>query len=468
MKYKGMSVEEFLNSEVDLEELYSELREELQRIEKDLELVRPGDEGSGDLKGEGKLKGLPVSLKDCICAKGMKSYAGSKILEGYRPPFDSTVAEKLKEDGANIIGKTHQDEFGFGTFSTNCTYAQPKNPWDGERSCGGSSGGAGGLTAALDFPHISIGESTGGSISNPASFCGVVGLTPTYGIVSRYGLISYGNSLDKIGPLGRTVEETAIGLETISGKDPRDQTSVESNGGYREALDKSVKGMNIGIPEEYLEGIDGEIKKKVMDAVTELENLGAERKDISLPMTEAALHAYYVVAMAESSTNLAKYCGLRYGLHEKLEGNFDGYFSKVRGSGFGDEAKRRVMLGTYTRMAGYREKYYLKALKVRRKVIQDFKRAFKDVDVLAAPAMPMVAPRFGEIEDLSPVEIYNLDKLTVPANFAGIPQISIPCGFKDGMPVGLHLLGDHFQEKKIINVASSYERGRGKIKYPEV
>lgn len=467
MRYKGMSVEEFLNEDVDLRDFYSELWKELEKIE-GLELLRPVEEMPEDVDGSGELQGLPISLKDCICAKDVRSYAGSKILKGYRPPFDSTVARKLKESGGVIIGKTHQDEFGFGTFSTNCAYAKPKNPWDRKRVCGGSSGGAGGLAAALDFPHIAIGESTGGSISNPASFCGVVGLTPTYGVVSRYGLISYANSLDKIGPLGRSVDDVALGLEVISGKNPRDQTSVESDGNYRDALEENVDGMKIGVPEEYMENIDEQIKDKVMGAVKTLEGEGASYQKVSLPMTKAALHAYYVVAMAESSTNLAKYCGMRYGLHGELEGNYDEYFSKVREGGFGEEAKRRVMLGTYTRMAGYREKYYLKALKVRRKVIQDFKKAFEDVDVLAAPTMPMVAPKFEEMEDLSPVEVYQLDKLTVPANLAGIPQLSVPCGFKDGMPVGLHLLGDHFQEKDIINVGKSYESERGKIEYPEV
>jgi len=467
MSYKGMSVQEFIDREnTDKEELHSEVREELRKIEH-LNLVRPAEDFSAENNG-GKLNGLPVSLKDCICAKGMESTAGSKILKDYKPPFDSTVTEKIKERGGSIIGKTHQDEFGFGTFSTNCAHGTPKNPWDPERTCGGSSGGAGALAAALDLPHVAIGESTGGSISNPASFCGVVGLTPTYGVVSRYGLISYANSLDKIGPLARTVEGASLALDIISGKDHRDQTSVESEGSYKEALDETVEGMKIGVPEEYLESTDKQIREQVMKAVKTLEDLGCSYKKVSLPMTEAALPAYYVISMAESSTNLAKYCGLRYGLEREPEGNYDKYFSKIRSEGFGKEAKRRLMLGTYTRMAGYREKYYMKALKVRRKVIQDFKNSFKEVDILAAPTMPMVAPRFDEIKKLSSLEIYKLDKLTVPANLSGLPQLSLPCGSKDGMPIGLHLLGDHFQEKKIIKAASSYEKKRGEISYPEV
>lgn len=462
-----MSVKDFLRKDVDLQEFYSELWGELDNV-KNLELLRPVEERPEDINREGKLRGLPVSLKDCICSKGIRSYAGSKILKGYRPPFDSTVVEKLKESGGVMIGKTQQDEFGFGTFSTNCAYGTPKNPWDTDRVCGGSSGGAGGLAAALDFPHVAIGESTGGSISNPASFCGVIGLTPTYSLVSRYGLISYANSLDKIGPLGKSVKDVATVLDIISGKDPKDQTSTEAEGGYEEALGGDVEGMKIGIPEEYFEDIDEELREVVMDSVKALESLGANYQKVSLPMTDAALPAYYVVAMAESSTNLAKFCGMRYGLHKKLEGNFNEYFSKVRKEGFGDEVKRRVMLGTYTRMAGYREKYYLQALKVRRKVIRDFKSTFKEVDVLAAPTMPIIAPKFEETEKLSPVETYNLDKLTVPANFAGVPQLSIPCGFKDKMPVGLHLIGNHFDEKKLLQVAHRYEKDRGEIDYPEV
>lgn len=468
MKYKGMSTAEFLKREgVDSQRLYSELWEELDRLEK-LELIRPVEKKPGEVKGEGKLRGLPVSLKDCICSRGGLTQAGSRILEGYRPPFDSTVAKKIKNSGGTIIGKTHQDEFGFGTFSTNCAYAKPKNPWNENRSCGGSSGGAGGLAAALDLPHIAIGESTGGSISNPASFCGVVGLTPTYGLVSRYGLISYANSLDKIGPLGRSVEDVAIGLDVITGKDPRDQTSVESKGNYRDAVGEDVSGMTVGLPVRYFEAAGGGVRENMERGVDVLEDLGTTVKKVHLPMTDKALPAYYVVASAESSTNLAKYCGMRYGLHGKLDGNFDEYFSKVRSEGFGEEAKRRVMVGTYARMAGYRDRYYLKALKVRRKVIEDFKKKFKDVDVLAAPTMPMVAPRFEDIEKMEPVEIYKLDKLTVPVNFAGMPQISVPCGFVDGMPVGLHLMGDQFQEKKILKIADAYERERGEIDRPEI
>ncbi len=464
LKYSGMSVSEFMKKDVDIEDFYGKLKNRLKKMEK-MGYIRPVDY---NISEKGKLGGLPFTLKDSICSKNDPTYAGSKILEGYKPPFDATVAKKIKEAGGVIFAKTHQDEFAFGTASTNCAFTTPKNPWDTERCCGGSSGGAAGLSVALDLPHINLGESTGGSISEPVSFTGAVGLTPTYGTVSRYGLISFANSLDKIGPITRSVEDAAIGLDIISGKDPMDQTTVDTEGNYAKDLDGDLKDTKIGIPEGYFK-ISGEgVSETVKEAVKVLEDLGADIQKVELEMTEAALPAYYIIAPAEASTNLAKYCGMRYGMEEDPEGSFREYFSKIRGKGFGDEVKRRVILGTYTRMAGYRDKYYLKALKVRKKIINDFKSAFKEVDVLAAPTAPIVAPCIDEIEGMSPVEQYKLDKLTAPINLAGMPQISVPCGFHRDMPVGLHLMGDHFQEKNIIKVGHRYEKERGSIKYPEV
>lgn len=467
MKYRGMSTREFLKKDLDIEKFYSELWERMDKIQ-DLEVLRPL-ENKPEVSGRSDvLKGLPVSIKDSICTRGVQSSAGSKMLEDYVPPFDATVVSRLKEAGGVLVGKTHQDEFSFGALSTHCAFGTPKNPWDTDRCTGGSSGGAAGLAAALDYPHLALGESTGGSISVPAAFCGVVGLTPTYGLVSRYGLISFGNSLDKIGPMGRTVFEAALGLDIISGKDPMDQTSVESEGGYRKCLKDDIEGMKIGLPKQYFEAANKEVRERMMEAVEDMESMGAEYEKVELPTTKAALPAYYVIGPAEASTNLAKYCGLRYGLHKKLEGSFNEYFSKVRSEGFGSEAKRRIMLGTYTRMAGYREKYYLKALKVRRRIIQDFKRVFKKVDVLAAPTTPDIAPTFKEAEKMSALDEYKLDKLTAPVNVAGMPQISMPCGFVNKMPVGLHLMGDHLAEKKILRTAANYEKKRGEINYPEV
>jgi len=411
---------------------------------------------------KGKLNGIAISIKDNICTKGMQSTAGSKILEAYIPPFDATVVEKCRKEGAFVIGKTIQDEFGFGTFSINTDYTIPKNPIDPERSCGGSSGGSAGLTTAADFPHISIAESTGGSISCPASFCGVVGLTPTYGRVSRWGLIDYANSLDKIGPIGKTVKDTALLLSVIAGPDKYDSTVLKLKEEYfTKYLKNSVKGIKIGVPKEYFgEGVDEKIKKLVWEAIKKLESLGASYKEVSLPHTKYALSSYYIIAMTEASTNLAKLCGMRYGLHLPLKGNYDAYFSEVRKQGFTEEAKRRIILGTYARMAGFREAYYLKALKVRTRVIQDFKKAFKDYDVLIAPTMPVIAPKFDEIAKLEPIQHYMMDILTVGPNLAGIPMISVPCGFVDKLPVGLHIMGDHLQEGKIIQVAHTFEVNR--------
>ncbi|TAL48398.1 Asp-tRNA(Asn)/Glu-tRNA(Gln) amidotransferase subunit GatA, partial [archaeon] len=407
--------------------------------------------------GKGKLAGYTISFKDNICTKDMRTTAGSKILENYIPPIDATVVDKVKREGGAIIGKTAMDEFGFGTFSTNCAFSVPKNPLDEERSCGGSSGGSACITAAADFPHIAIAESTGGSISCPAAFTGTVGLTPTYGRVSRWGLIDYANSLDKIGVIAKNVKDAALGLDVIAGADAYDSTVIDTKEDFVGGLGKTIKGWKIGVPKEYFDNVDKKVTKVVWDAIKILESLGATVEEISLPHTKYALPAYYIIAMSESSSNLAKFAGMRYGLQEDLNGNFDEYFSAVRGKGFGEEAKRRIILGTFTRMAGYRDAYYLRALKVRMKVIEDFKKAFKKFDVLTAPTMPVIAPKFSEIAKLSPIENYMMDVLTVAPNLAGIPMISVPAGLVQNMPVGLHLMGDHMQEKKVLQAANAFE-----------
>lgn len=411
-------------------------------------------------KNKGKLFYLPISVKDCICTKGIQSTAGSKILKGYIPPFDATSVKKVKDEGAFILGKTNQDEFGFGTFSINSGYDIPKNPLDPERSAGGSSGGAACITALADFPHAALAESTGGSISAPAAFTGTVGLTPTYGRVSRWGLIDYANSMDKIGVIGKCVDDVTLLFSMISGNDPLDSTSLDTpEEDFAKYLDQPIKGMKAGIPKEYFgEGVDGRVSKAVWQGIKKLEDLGMNIKEVSLPHTKYAVASYYIIAVCEASTNLSKYCGMRYGLHESLDGNFDEYFSKVREDGFGEEAKRRVILGTYARMAGYRDAYYLKALKVRTKIIEDFKKAFKQVDVLLAPTMPVIAPKFKEIEKLEPIEHYMMDILTIGPNLAGIPMMSLPCGIVNGMPVGMHILADHLQERNIFKVASMFEK----------
>jgi len=423
--------------------------------EKYLFLNKLADE---EVHGSGKLGGYAVSVKDCICTKDMESKAGSKILEGYKPPFDATVVERTRAEGAFILGKTTQDEFGFGTFNVNTSYSIPLNPYDPDRTCGGSSGGAACITAVADFPHVALAESTGGSISCPASFCGVVGITPTYGRVSRWGLIDYANSLDKIGVMAKTVDEAALLLEIISGPDRYDSTVLNEPVGDYSGLEASVEEIRIGIPSEYYaEGVNEKVKNTVWKALKKLEDMGATLQEVSLPHTDVSLSAYYIIAMAEASTNLAKLSGLRYGLNLPLEGNFDQYFSRVRAEGFGDEVKRRIILGTYTRMAGYRDAYYLKALKVRTLVIEDFKKAYQNVDVLIAPTMPVAAPRFDEIAEMEPLQHYMMDILTVAPNLAGVPMVSVPCGRVDGLPVGLHIMSDHLQESKAIRVAKAWE-----------
>ncbi len=470
MDYTRLSVSDFItragSGSIDLRDFYSRMFKRLKELNKTynvfVTLAEEHDilDAKSARKPSGTLAGLPVSLKDNICSEGLQATAGSRILEGYEPPFDSTVAARLKSRGGVIVGKTQMDEFGFGWASTNSGWKIPKNPRDPTRVTGGSSGGAAALVAALDYPHLALGQSTGGSLSNPASFCGVVGLTPTYGLVSRYGLIDYGNSLDKIGPIAGTVRDAALMLSAIAGHDPRDPTTAQKPpGDYHSKLKSSFRNLRIGIPREYFgEGVEPRVSERVWSAIKKLESLGATCKEISLPMTPDAIAIYYIIATSEASTNLARFCGLRYGAEEPIEGDFNEYFSKVRSKYLGQEAKRRIILGTYSRMAGYRDQYYLKAMRARTLLIQEFRKAFRTCDVLAAPAMPCIAPRFKETESMSPLQNYMMDILTVAPNLAGIPTISVPCGTAESMPVGLHLMAGHFNEQALLNTAHSYEK----------
>ena len=461
MKF-NISVREFLErsraGSFDYVSFADALMAELQRINKKYACLREIIDIRTRLAIQPDLNGLPVSVKDCICVKGVGSFAGSRILEGYVPPFDATAVARAKARGAIIIGKTNQDEFGFGTFNTNSGFGVPKNPLDPQRVCGGSSGGAACLAAALDMPHIALAESTGGSISCPAAWCGVVGLTPTYGLVSRWGLIDYANSLDKIGAIGKSVYDAALLLSVICGKDERDATSLDHpvHDYTAFAERRELHGVKVGIPKEYFENADSEVEKTVWSAIKKLESLGASVSEMSLPLTKYALPAYYIIATAEASTNLAKFCGIRYGMHAELKGSATEYFSHVRAAGFGEEAKRRVMLGTFARMAGYKDAYYTKAMQIRTLVIKEFKQAFKRFDLLAAPTMPMLPPKFEDIGKLAPSEVYQMDVLTVPANLAGLPHLSVPAG----KMVGLHLIGDHTQEPRLIEVGSAFEQAK--------
>ncbi|MCX6803429.1 MAG: amidase family protein [Candidatus Diapherotrites archaeon] len=395
-------------------------------------------------KYKGKLFGVPITVKDAICVKGVESKAGSKILRGYKPVFDAGVIERAKTEGAIILAKTTQDEFGFGTFATH-TVKVPKNPFDNERSCGGSSGGAAGFTAFTKNYHIAIGESTGGSIACPASFCGAVGFTPTYGLVSRFGLIDFANSLDKIGSIGKNVEDASLLLSVIAGGDERDSTSLQ-NGFTIE--DYPIKKM--AVVKDFFEGCDDEVKKVVEKKIDELKKFYVI-EEVSLPLNvKYALSAYYVIATCEASTNLAKLSGLRYGVQGVVEGkHFDDYFSEIRSREFSDEAKRRIILGTFARMSGYRDAYYLKAMRVRTKLINEFNLAFKNYDLLLFPTMPTVAPRFDEIEKLSPLANFAMDLCTVPANLAGLPHLSVNSGFLKSLPVGLTAVAPHLAEKRL-------------------
>lgn len=411
-----------------------------------------------------KLLGVAISVKDAICVKGVESTAGSKILKGYKPLFDAAVIKRVKDAGGIIIGKTAQDEFGFGSFSVNVGsgFEIPKNPFDLTRSCGGSSGGAGGITKKASFHHIALGESTGGSIACPASFCGVFGLCPTYGRVSRYGLMDYANSLDKIGPLGGNIYDVALLLETIAGFDNNESTTINKpTEKYTESINNKtknkIKNMRIGIIKESFKDIDKNVEKNVRDGIEKLEEHGAKPKEISLKLPiEHGISTYYIIATSEASTNLAKYCGMRYGIADKLEGNFNEYFTKVRSNNFGAEAKRRIILGTFARMSGYRDAYYIKATKVRAMIVNEYKKLFKKYDALVSPTMPIIAPKFSEIEKLTPVQNYMMDIMTVSPNLAGLPHLNVPAGEPNGLPVGMMLTADHLQESKLIQLGSVF------------
>jgi aspartyl-tRNA(Asn)/glutamyl-tRNA(Gln) amidotransferase subunit A len=463
MKYESLSVADFVKGSragnIDLKDFHQRVSKAITELDKKYGLFISIAPKTGKPENKGRLAGLPVSVKDNICTRGVRTTAGSKILESYVPPFDATVVSRIKSECGMITGKTAMDEFGFGSFSQYCAYGVPKNPLDPKRSCGGSSGGSAGIVAALDMPHAALGQSTGGSISTPASFCGVTGLTPTYGRVSRYGLIDFGNSLDKIGPMGKTVEDVAVLLSVIAGHDPLDQTTIgrgpENYAGY---IKQGVKGLRIGVPKEYFgKGVDPKVSKAVWDGIKLLESHGAKYDEISLPSTDKGIATYYLIATPEASTNLAKFCGMRYGSEEQIEGGFNEYFAKVRSRHFGVEAKRRILLGTYARMAGYRDQYYLKAMKVRTTMIEEFRKAFRKHDVLITPTVPTIAPKFTEIAKMTPLQNYMMDVLTVVPNIAGIPMLSVPCGTADGMPVGMHILGDYLQEGRVLNVGYNME-----------
>lgn len=405
------------------------------------------------------LLGVPLAIKDNICTRGMKTSCASKILENFVPPYHATVIQKILDQGAIIIGKTNMDEFAMGSSTETSHFGSTSNPWDLSRVAGGSSGGSAASVAA-DEAIAALGSDTGGSIRQPAGFCGVVGLKPTYGRVSRFGLVAYASSFDQIGPITKDVTDCALMMEVISGYDHQDSTSGNKPvPAYRNSLISDVRGMKIGIPVEYFqEGLDKEVEEKVRQAISLLQDLGAEVEEVSLSHTEYGIATYYILAPAEASSNLARYDGVRYGFRSDNFSDLKEMYKNTKQKGFGAEVKRRIMLGTYTLSSGYYDAYYLKAQKVRTLIKQDFEECFKKFDALITPTVP--APAFGLGENINdPLQLYLLDIFTNSANLAGIPAISVPCGFSsEGLPIGLQLMASHFQEEKLLQIAYTFEQ----------
>ncbi|MGK7887891.1 MAG: Asp-tRNA(Asn)/Glu-tRNA(Gln) amidotransferase subunit GatA [Leptolyngbyaceae cyanobacterium] len=407
----------------------------------------------------GPLAGIPLAIKDNMCTKGIPTTCASRILENFVPPYESTVTGKLQDAGAVLVGKTNLDEFAMGGSTENSAFQLTSNPWDTERVPGGSSGGSAAAVAAQECV-VALGSDTGGSIRQPASFCGVVGMKPTYGLVSRYGLVAFASSLDQIGPFGRSVEDAAILLQAIAGHDPKDSTSLKVEiPDYTTALTPELKpGTKIGvITETFGEGLDADVKAVLETAIAQLKDMGAEIQEISCPSFTYGIPTYYIIAPSEASANLARYDGVKYGARQESVEDLMEMYTKTRSEGFGSEVKRRIMIGTYALSAGYYDAYYLKAQKVRTLIKQDFEQAFAQVDVLLSPTAPTTAFKAGDRDD--PLSMYLLDLMTIPVNLAGLPGISVPCGFDpQGLPVGMQLIGNVLQESTILQVAHAYEQ----------
>ena len=410
-------------------------------------------------KEMGPLAGIPIAIKDNICTKGVRTTCASKMLENFIPPYDASVMKKIEEANAIILGKTNMDEFAMGGSTENSAFFITKNPVNLDKVPGGSSGGSAAAVAGKMAP-ISLGSDTGGSIREPASFCGIVGMKPTYGLVSRYGLVAFASSLDQIGPFSKTVRDNAVLLTAIAGHDEMDSTSANvENKDYEKALVNDVKGLKIGVPKEYFgEGINEEVRASLEKAIEKYKELGAEVEECSLPVTEYALPTYYIIACAEASSNLGRYDGIRYGYRTKNFESLKDIYKNSRTEGFGDEVKRRIILGTYVLSSGYYDAYYKKAQKVRTLVKKGFEEAFEKYDVLLTPTVPTVAFDIGS-KSKNPLEMYMTDILTVSINIAGVPAISIPCG-KDssGMPIGMQLIAKHFNEETLYRASYTFEQ----------
>jgi len=429
-----------------------------------LKEARASDERRSGGKALSKYDGIPVALKDNINTKGVRTTCGSKILENFISPYDAGSYEKLKARGFILLGKTNLDEFAMGSTTETSFFGPTKNPHNLDTVPGGSSGGSAAAVSAMMAPGA-LGSDTGGSIRQPASFCGVVGIKPTYGRVSRYGLVAFASSLDQIGTFGRSVDDTAALLAAISGGDKRDSTSIDRDVDFSpEDLSSDVSGMKIGVPEEYFNGVDSEITEIVQNKITELEKQGALVTRISLKLTDYAIPVYYLIATAEASSNLARYDGVRYGYRSPEADNLDSLYNRSRSEGFGKEVKRRIILGTFSLSSGYYDAYYLKALQGRAMIIEDFKNAFSKVDAILSPVTTTTAFKLGEMVS-DPLQMYMSDILTISANLAGVPGMSLPVGrSSSGMPVGLQIMGSHFQERKILNIAKAVEKSSEPLK----
>ncbi len=410
-------------------------------------------------EADGALTGVPIAIKDLMCTRGLPTTCCSKILENFIPPYDATVVEQCRQAALPMVGKTNMDEFAMGSSTENSAFKVTHNPWDLDRVPGGSSGGSAAAVAAGEA-FVALGSDTGGSIRQPASLCGLVGLKPTYGRVSRYGLIAYASSLDQIGPLTKDVTDCALMMDLLAGYDPRDATSADiAVPDYTQSLTGSVNGLRAGVPSQLLgEGIDPQVRECVGAAIDQLQDMGLQCEEIQMPHIDYSLPVYYIIAPAEASSNLARYDGVRYG-HRTTQPTDDIYdlFAQTRAEGFGPEVQLRIMLGTYALSAGYYDAYYVKALKVRTLIKRDFDQAFENCDVLLSPTSPTVAFPIGEKAD-DPLAMKLADICTIPINLAGIPAISIPCGFVDGLPVGLQIMGRAFEEETILQVAYAYEQ----------
>ncbi len=424
-----------------------------------LEKAREIDEKVSKGEGVGKLAGVPIAVKDCICTKGIRTTCSSQMLETFTPPYDATVIERIKREDAVVVGKTNMDEFAMGSSTETSYFGPTRNPWDVSRVAGGSSGGSGAAVASA-MTALAFGSDTGGSIRCPASYCSIVGVKPTYGLVSRFGLIAYANSLEQIGPMAKTVYDCATFLSVIAGHDPRDSTSVKVPPiDYTSHLKDNVDRFRIGVPREFFgEGINGAVRRLVWKAIYKLEEMGASYEETTLPSLEYALPAYYIIAMSEASSNLARYDGLRYGYRiDRDDAEWSTVYSKNRRMGFGAEARRRIILGTYALSAGYYDRYYLKALKIRTLIRLDFENAFKKYDVIAGPTMPFPPFKIGEkIQD--PLALYMCDIDTVPVNLAGLPAVTIPCGFSEGLPIGIQIMAPPFREDLMLQTAYAFEK----------